>query len=434
MDLNLLALGTSLFGGMVDTSGQAAATNPDEFQNILEMTQAPPGPEPPPPNPDASGEKELQTQESNTQSNKPDLSSTDKTQSSSDKDKKTSQVHAIATGVAVVQPMVLIGAANATNALPTGGKATAKGTATGPDIKTAAGTTPAATATPTAKASPTLVSLKELPTDASATIVSAQSTTDPTTAQPATTTPAPTGTIDSPLPIAIDPTAAPAVNPQIGTNIANQQIQAALATAKDSGFAMPNPTSSSNSTPSVPAAPSVQNNIIQAQQATNSGSQTAGGNAGGAQSGNNNQTAQQNAQQLTNIEAIKEFVDHADKLALTKAAENVTVHLQTEDNTSITLNVKSSHGEIAAQIVTNNESLRNALHQNRGQLNHSFENKGMNLGQVSVGLNGQGKQQRPSQQQQFNTGATSSSAKETTTSTPGSFPTASAGKGVDLSI
>ncbi len=132
---------------------------------------------------------------------------------------------------------------------------------------------------------------------------------------------------------------------------------------------------------------------VQGIAQTGSGGGQAGGQSAGAQSG-------QNQSQSQTEDVIREIAQHTEKLALRTASGNVTVHLQTEDDTNITMNVKFTRGEVQAQFMTNNEGLRNALHQNRTQLAQGLETKGMNLGQVSVGLkNSSSRQDQPAQRQ-----------------------------------
>lgn len=90
------------------------------------------------------------------------------------------------------------------------------------------------------------------------------------------------------------------------------------------------------------------------------------------------------------LNVIREITDHVEKLATAKSAENVTVHLQADDQTNVMVVVKSLRGDVQAKITTNNESLKNALSQNRPQLEHTFNNKGMNLSGMSVGVDSQG--------------------------------------------
>lgn len=424
----------------------------DEFVNVLQAAQSPPVPQPPPPpNPPVTdGEKELQSNEPTAQTEKPDLSSEDdEAGDDSKKVKKPAQPAASPVPLALVpQAAGPAPAVKAVTADP--GKTPARA---GPSV------TPVS-AKGAATPQPEKVSLSELPTDPVAKISSATAAVEPAVAKvpvaddKVSVAPvldvsdvaaqAPTsaksdvsdgsalsdlsdksgapdvsgGTAQAAATTALDATAlattdlatatappsiAPVTDPTIGapplvtsTAQSAQTTQSVQASQSVQSLGTVQTTASNNTFSSSHGGPGGKTDADSAVQAIGQAgpaSGQAGGQSAGAQPGQS-----QNQSQTEDV--IREIAQHTEKLALRTASENVTVHLQTDDDTNISMNVKSSRGEVQAQFMTNNEGLRNALHENRTQLAHNLENKGMNLGQVSVGLkNSSSRQDHPAPRQ-----------------------------------
>jgi hypothetical protein len=292
------------------------------------------------------------------------------------------------------------------------------------------------------------VSLSELPIDSVADIASATSGVDAAsdsvplpavTALPDAGTPLPIGLpLAAQVPVAsavadLATASANAVAPSGGAVpvplSADLNLQAATAqTVQAAGsLAVPATTNTFAVSHGAPGTKSDADTQVQTIGQDNSGNaQASGGHAQGA-------GADTASNQSQNEDVIRMIAEHTEKVALKTASENVTVHLQTDDDTNLSMTVKSAHGEVQAQFMTNNEGLRNALHSNQTQLAQTLETKGMNLGQVSVGLNNSSSRQ-DQQAPKPNQGTSSrisapTQAKATSTATFGTPD-----KGVDLWI
>jgi hypothetical protein len=438
MDISISQLIDNLASSSSDTGMVASSFIPAEFPSFLEAAQSPPIPEPPPPPAETSGEKEQQTTEANAQSEKPDLSSQDhKAEDSSKKVKKPAQASqaaasAVAGGVA--------------SAVPTAKPAsTVAPSQAGPQADKAVSPV---TAKPAA-ASEAKVSLSNLPVDPVATVVSA--TVAPEAATPQIAVPAAAGIQAPPTApaSAVDPTSVLAQvafpdsnSPDPGLAVSDlPSTQLALVTPNAAVESLqvaslnslstqsPGPSDVRVSPAGKPDPDNVMHTLVPTQVTSG---QANGGQASGSGSQSNANPNQSQAQVQTS-EVVKQITEHTENVALRAASENVTVHLQTEDDTNVTMMVKSAHGQVQAQFMTNNEALRNALHQNRPQLAQTLETKGLNLGQVSVGLKNSSSRQDPSGGRP-NQGGSSKSMAQTPTKQSGRIAKNSLDAGVDLWI
>lgn len=352
----------NLASAVLPTSSPAMSAEPKpgaSFGQVLQSTKAPPGPEPPQNN-TGSGEKEQKTQEPNAQSKTPDLSS---------KDSQANGPLAAALNFLPVAPWL----ANFFGPQRLGEKMLASAGNVG--ALSASATTAAATIA----GDKDQVSLSALPQAPQAQIVFAKSDGDAKAGLQAVPTGTPGSTqsltqIDNAIPqeAAVptpDSSAPPVPEP---ANAAVRDIALASTPVSDK--------------PQTAHAPATQNTSSFQNAAQVSSAGAFAGHFGGGNSQPEQQAQQGNPDPAAVIDAVKTIASHVDKLAAAKAVENVTVHLQSEDNSNVVLTVKAVHGQVQAQIVTDNGGLNSALHQNRSQLAHTLQAKGMTLGDVSVGL------------------------------------------------
>lgn len=89
---------------------------------------------------------------------------------------------------------------------------------------------------------------------------------------------------------------------------------------------------------------------------------------------------------------IKQVTDRIELLIAAKPKQGVTIHLDPGDLGKVTIVVKSQGKDVEAQILTNNESVRQAIVQAKSQLIEQLDQRGFSLATVTVG-------QEPIQQQ-----------------------------------
>ena len=361
----------------------AGAPPPDEFPNMLQAAQAPPGPEPPPTQAQTSGVEEQQTNEANAQSEKPDLSSqTEKTDDSSkdDSTKKVKKGSSSTSDAAIALPGISL-------ALP---ESKAVSTTPPPSAPTSTHAVVGTADKGQPIAGQDKVSLSQLPVDPVANIVSASAGVEVGTGQANAGIQAPDPTI--PVVPPVDPAALAAVDlasadaapaEPAGPVVTMPQAVADFTVQAGQTQGLTSPTSTTTPNPDAHGVQAAKPDSDPVTSLAAQGQASSGQTGNGQSTGANGQGA---GNQSQNADVIRQISEHSDKMALKSASENVTVHLQTEDDTNVTMMVKSARGEVQAQFVTNNEALRNALHQNRPQLAQTLETKGLNLGQVSVGF------------------------------------------------
>jgi hypothetical protein len=441
MDITPLAL-TNIVS---DASEMAAWVNipaSSEFQEALQAAQSPPGPQPPPSSPPpqaASGEEEQQIQEPIAQSEKPDPSpKNSKAEDSSKKMKKTSDAEPTTQAV--------LAAAGPTAPI------TKDAPAASPSKSATSQTQPVQAAkTPDPKADK--VSLDNLPKDSSTKIVSAKAGVEPSTPttapQEAVVEPAsaaatvdaapsielpPADNLTAPAPSAVSvPTDVPAAPQPAAPSASAIPDAATVAVVQSSAASMPGGTATAQESHSFSAShQDASEPVTVIAQTQASGSQPGGGGTSAGNGGNNPQPG-------AKTEVFKLISEHTERMALKAAGENVTVHLQGEGDTAVSMTVKSARGEVQAQIVTNNESLRNALHQNRPQLAQTLETKGMSLGQMSAGFSngssaGKGQTGNPQQLNGARTPTNNAAVQTTSSATAQRGFASTKNSGVDLSI
>jgi hypothetical protein len=401
-----------------------------DFTQYLQSAQAPPGPEPPPPpNPINTQEKEQKTIEPNAQSKKPDLSS-DKNDEADNRKKIAAHAIEVAQGLQTAE--AVLGAVGNVLATQTDSKIA-------PDPKTGLAVVAPGTDT-TAVDKTALVSLTELPKDAAATIVSAKSTPDLVDAKAAiapTANAAIAGALSDAKAsikdaIKVGPTT-PGATPPTSTKSTPLDLKTADATTTSDAPVV-------SEKPSSDTKQGSQGDSTQ-QQPQDKGAAHAGPTftLQGAPIAANAQTETaapastqvSTASQAVNV--IRDISAHADKLGAVRSAENVTVHLQSDDQTDVTVVVKSLRGNVQTQIMTNNDALKNALHQNKPQLSQAFQQKGMNLSQASVGMQG-GSKQSAQNAQQDRSKTFSTKQQPSRTSNQNVATASQSTSGVDLSI
>lgn len=89
---------------------------------------------------------------------------------------------------------------------------------------------------------------------------------------------------------------------------------------------------------------------------------------------------------------VKQVADRIELLIAAKPKQGVTIHLDPGDLGKVTIVVKSQGKDVEAQILTNNESVRQAIVQAKSQLIEQLDQRGFSLATVTVG-------QEPIQQQ-----------------------------------
>lgn len=385
----------------------AAAQQGDQFQAMLGTGQAPPGPEPPPPDPQTgSRKKEQAIHEPNAQSTKPDLSPEKKAESPQAGEKPSNPPNGPQLALLITPNLTL----------------SAKVTETSAPAKPVA-PAPAALSAPTPGKD--AVSLRDLPKSDSANIVSAKAVVPPQGVAAAQKSKADEAadvkiaadarTFEAALrvqdeddakygQIASEPASKGEALPEApsGGGALSQSVPQIAGGAADSG-GQPSMGQGGHG-PAYDSSPAPAGNVKAAVQPPANPQEVVPSAPAQSLSPAAPQTIHQAAAAALGSEKlIGEIASHVEKLATAKAGADVTVHLQTDDLTNVLLTVKTLRGQVEAQITTDNPALRNALHQNRPQLAQSFDAKGMNLGQVSVGLKGGGgERQAPRDHQRSN--------------------------------
>ncbi len=89
---------------------------------------------------------------------------------------------------------------------------------------------------------------------------------------------------------------------------------------------------------------------------------------------------------------VKQVADRIELLIAAKPKQGITIHLDPGDLGKVTIVVKSQGKDVEAQILTNNENVRQAIVQAKTQLIEQLDQRGFSLATVTVG-------QEPAQQQ-----------------------------------
>jgi hypothetical protein len=364
MDLSIIGLGSA----PAEVSNPPSSTAKEEgFKSCLHNAQAPPGPEPPPDPSPSKGTEELQTSEPNAQSKKPDLDPT------AEKDAASKGHSFAAVSASGLNPIALLNAAIPTtlgaSALepPKAQLPTLPGAKQGPVL-----------VGPAEQKGEVQVSLADLPKDPSAQVLSACKNITPQ--QEAAKAADAALKAEKPQPA------------QVPT-VPQKDAKAPDARPEDPAVGVPSKAVVDASLPDQRSdhnAPSHPGPDHQPQQFVNHQPQPAVKATAQAQTTTSapadvKQSSSAMLHSSQAIQIIREITDHADRLSTLKSAGSVTVHLQTEDFANVTMVVKALKGRVEAQILTDNDQLKNALHQNRPQLTETFQARGMNLSHVSVG-------------------------------------------------
>ena len=91
------------------------------------------------------------------------------------------------------------------------------------------------------------------------------------------------------------------------------------------------------------------------------------------------------------------IIDHVQEIAAMRGAGKVTIRLHPEELGTITVTVRSLGAAVTAEITASNESVRNALHVQRGDLVNSIESRGLSLNSLTVGQEAAGEAQAQGQ-------------------------------------